>query len=122
MFTGKVAVSAGTFNNGKADKNGLQPVMLRIIGGKGPNRNVLAGTIADSERFEIGNCYLAQCTEVEPDPQYGRRFIWTNLGRMTALELLQVEKMIGTPEVFDVAKEAINKDLENIEKAEGKIK
>lgn len=111
-FNGLVVVTATPFNkDGKPrlDKQGKPAVMLQIVGGTGPNRNVLSGTVAESAGFEAGNTYLAQCREenfneeINPNTgeAYGRTFTWINTGKMNAVEIVQTVATVGNAQVFD---------------------
>src|SRR5687768_12984169 len=100
-FSGLIIASVSAFQ-GEADKNGKQPVFLNILGGKSPNRNILAGTVAENIGLEIGKTYLLQCREIEADEQYGRRFSWTKVSEMGALEVLQATAITGKAEMFNV--------------------
>ena len=45
------------------DKNGSDPVMLQLIAGKMPNRNVLSGTVASRAGIQVGKSYLMNVRE-----------------------------------------------------------
>lgn len=85
IFIGTVS----TFVNGEVDKNGLEPVIISPVLGRCPNRNVLSGTIAQNLGIEAGKTYLFNVSEIEPDPEYGRRFIFTKLKELTAQEIIE---------------------------------
>lgn len=86
----------------KADKNGMQNVILTPIGGKIPSKRVLAGTLADRAGFEIGTVHMISIQEL-PANEYGRQFQFTSLGAVApGLELLKACKECGSPFVIDV--------------------
>lgn len=101
-FNSIVAATVSQFNNGKADKNGLMPVILIPVAGRIPNRNVLSGTVADNMGVEIGSTYLFKVTEVEPDEQYGRRFTYTPLAKLGVIEILEAKTKLGDGLIFSV--------------------
>ncbi len=101
-FNGIVAATVSQFNSGKADKNGLMPVILIPVAGRIPNRNVLSGTVADNMGVEIGSTYLFKITEVEPDKEYGRRFTYTPLSKLGVLEILEAQQKLGDGIIFSV--------------------
>lgn len=105
MFNGMIIASANQFNQGTIDKNGKTPVILNIVAGKCPNRNVLSGTIAETAGLEVGKTYLLSIREGEPDAQYGRRFVYSKLKELTAMEIVQSASIVGPANVFDVAAE-----------------
>lgn len=95
------------------DKNGKQDVILLPIAGKIPNRQVLAGTIAESNGFVVGKTYLVNITKLEPTDkaaesrnlaEYPHQFNWTVLKELDAFEILQASKELGSPEVYNVDK------------------
>lgn len=102
---GMAVVSPVVFNNGGAvDKNGNMPIMLRPVAGKLPNRFVISGTIAANEGFEVGDSYLIDITEREPDAQYGRQFQFRKLMTISSpLELVKITKELGQAVIFDAA-------------------
>jgi hypothetical protein len=115
MYESKAIVSVELFNGTKEDgslridKNGKQAVMLRIIAGKSPNRNVLAGTVAENSGFIPGKMYFVQIREREAN-ENGRQFTFTKLSDVSPLEALQAEAMLGKPEVFNV-NEAVKEEV-----------
>lgn len=105
MFTSMIAASVGHFSKGTPDKHGLEPIILSVIAGKCPNRNVLSGTIAKNNNIEVGKSYLFQVREVEPSEEYGRQFVFTRVGELSAMEALTVVKELGNAVLFDVIEE-----------------
>ena len=109
-FESKIIVSVELFNrkdeNGNLvlDKNDKQPVMLRVLAGKCPNRNVISGTVAENSKFESGKRYFVQVQEVEEDATNGRQFRFINLGEVSLMECLQGEKELGKPEMIAINK------------------
>ncbi len=97
-------VKVAAFNKeGKSqDKNGKQNVILLPIAGKIPSKNVLAGTVAEGEGFEIGKTYLASVRELEPSAEFGRQFQWTKAGSFDSLlDLVKTSKEFGEGSTFD---------------------
>lgn len=86
----------------ESDKNGNQNVILSVVAGKCPSLRVIAGTIAMREGFIIGETCLVQSTEGEPDAKYGRRFNFTKLGVLGALEIMQSIGQLGEAVIVDV--------------------
>ncbi len=112
-FDCKVAVTVKNFMRGNVDRNGKNPVMLVNMAGKMPNRNVLSGTVAENQGFELGKTYLARVREVESN-NYGRQFNWTSVKELDALEILDMEDRLGSPEVINVDnEEETQKETEN---------
>ena len=101
-FNGMIVASVNKFSNGKADKNGLEPVILNIVAGKCPNRTVIAGTIADSIGIEVGKTYLFSITEGKEDAQYGRQFVYNKLKELTAMEIVTAAKEMDKAEIFQL--------------------
>ena len=122
-FTGKVVVSVKIFTGktATADVNGLEPIYLKVIGGKSPNRTILSGTVADNEGFEVGKTYLAQVSEDEVHEVHGRQFIWTKIVEMSAMDVLDAENRVGAPVMFDVKGEAADDDIRSIKKEEKEL-
>lgn len=120
-FSGKVIAAAKIFNSGKVDKNGKEPIMLNVIAGKAPNRNILSGTVAELEGFKPGDAYLIQVREVEPDSEHGRQFIWQKIMKLSALEILDAEERLGQPEIFSIEEQEDNNETADIKKSEKKV-
>jgi hypothetical protein len=97
-----IIVSPAEFTQGSLDKNGLMPVILRVIAGQSPNRLVLSGTIAAREGLNVGSSYLVQVQEGQTDEVYGRQFRHTNLGQISGLDLIKAMKELGSPSIFSV--------------------
>jgi hypothetical protein len=106
MFTGMIIASVNSFNNGKADKNGLAPVILNVIAGVCPNRTVISGTVADTMEIETEKTYLFNVIEREKNPQYGRQFHYNKLSELRGAEIIAAAKELGKAEIFQV--EAVN--------------
>lgn len=104
-FEGLVVVSVNHFNSGTEDKNGKKPVILNVLAGKAPNRIVLSGTVAENAGFQVGNSYLAQCREIDPNEEYGRQFVWNAIQKCSIVDILDAKKTLGAPNVFDAAVE-----------------
>ena len=87
-----VKVSEFQGKEATADKNGLSPMYLHPVCGAIPNRNVLSGTVADSQGFKEGESYLAQWNESTPDPTYGTQINWTAVTGepLKAMEIVEV--------------------------------
>lgn len=101
-FEGFALVSVNAYNQGNEDKNGKMPVFLNVLAGKAPNRVVLSGTVAENAGFEVGNTYLAQCRELEPDEEHGRQFSWNVIEKTEgALNIIKARKELGNAQVFD---------------------
>ena len=86
----------------KADRHGMQNVILSPVAGKIPSKRVLAGTLADRAGFEIGTVHMVSIQEL-PSNEYGRQFQFTSLGVVSpGLELLKACKEVGQPFIVDV--------------------
>jgi hypothetical protein len=105
MFTSMIAAAVGKFTKGSADKNGKDPIILSVLAGRCPNRNVLSGTIADNNNIEVGKSYMFQVREVEPSDEYGRQFVFTKVGELSAMEVLDIAEKLGPAILFDVVEE-----------------
>lgn len=101
-FNSIAAATVAQFNNGKADKNGLMPVILIPVAGRMPNRNVLSGTVADNMGIKVEETYLFKVTEVEPDEEFGRRFNYTPLAKLGVIEILEAQTKLGDGSIFSV--------------------
>ena len=104
-FNGMIVASVNAFTKGEADKNGKNPVILNVIAGKCPNRNVLSGTVAENIGLELGKTYLMSVREGEPDATYGRQFVYSKLSELKGVEIIQTAKEVGPSSVFDIAAE-----------------
>lgn len=102
MFNGLIIASVNPFTQGALDKNGKQPVILNVVAGKCPNRNVLSGTVAERAGLETGKTYLISCREGEEDVTYGRRFVFSPLKEMDAMEIIAGVGSLGTASIFPV--------------------
>jgi hypothetical protein len=86
----------------KVDKNGLPSVLLNVLAGKAPNRNIISGTIADREGFEIGKSYLVSFNEREADEEHGRQFNFTKVGEASIMDVLQAKAQLGDAVIVSV--------------------
>lgn len=123
LFENLVVVAAGSYNGSterpaEADKNGKMPIYLNVLAGKAPNRTTISGTVAERANIEVGNSYLVQCKETEPDEEYGRQFNWNVVSKLNVLEILQAKQTVGKVEIFDAAEVEIEEPVpanENVE-------
>jgi len=106
MYNELVLVSVTKYSGTDSlDKNGKEPVMLQILAGKSPNRNVIAGTVAESLGVQIGHSYLLNCRFAGNDTERGDQYTWTKVGEIT--DFVQVAKLraeLGNPTIFNVPK------------------
>ena len=118
-MNGMIVASVNMFTKGSLDKNGKQPVILNVVAGKCPNRNVISGTVAESLGLEAGKTYLLSYREGEADATYGRQFVYSKLSELRGTEIIQSSKELGNAEIFDVAASAkIEANSEFSKKAE----
>lgn len=101
-FNGLAVVTVTNWNNGKSDKNGENPVLLKGLAGTIPNRSILSGTLAKNQGFEAGNTYAIQIEERAEDPIYGRQFAFTPVEKIKAYELKETLSKFGALRIFDV--------------------
>lgn len=98
-----IAVTVTAFSGTTtADKNGKMPVMLQLLAGKMPNRQVMAGTVAERNGFEIGKSYLVQVRLRGVDDEFGDDFNWLKTKELSALEIIDCVDKLGVPEVIEV--------------------
>ena len=114
MFTSLIIAKAAAYTQGGPDKNGKNPIILVVIAGKCPNRNVISGTVAESAGIEAGKTYLFQVREGNPDPQYGRRFVFTSLGEAGMKDIIDAQTSLGAAEVFTVEAPAAPGNTETV--------
>lgn len=99
------------------DKNGLMPVILLGIAGEMPSKNVISGTLSENMNLTIGDVYLFNAKEQDPDPVYGRNFTFMKLSSsLGAIELLQASDFVGPLRIVDV-ESVQNNSLEEFEEA-----
>lgn len=103
----QVLVTVKEFGRESLDKNGKQAIILIPVAGKMPNRNIIAGTTAEREGFEIGKTYLVSCREVDAN-DYGRQFQWSKITHVdNPLHIIEATKSLGDAAIYDVAGAAI---------------
>jgi hypothetical protein len=73
----------------KVDKNGLQPIVLDILAGKSPDRNIIPGTNAQRAGIEVNTTYILQIQETEPNETYGRQFDYKVLGKISTMDMIK---------------------------------
>jgi hypothetical protein len=112
-------VKAAVLNNGKADKNGLESIILDVVAGKMPRNRVLSGTIADREGFTPGSSYMVSIQEL-PSNEYGEQYRFSNLGTINGLELIKTCKELGKGIVVDSSK-GEKKEIEEFENAAANV-
>jgi hypothetical protein len=101
MFNSIVLVSVNEFSQGALDKNGKIPVILNVVAGKAPNRNVISGTVAERAGFEVGKSYLASVRETEAN-EYGRQFVWNKLSEASVIDIIKGQKELGAAQIMNV--------------------
>lgn len=95
---GMAVVTASAFNKkgAEADKHGVQNIYLTPSAGKFPlNRNVIAGTVATQQGFEVGKSYLVNITELEKSDEYGRQFSFLVMDTLKGMDLVRTINEIG---------------------------
>ena len=100
-----IAVSLFQGKEAEADSNGIMPYYLTPVAGNIPNRNVLAGTVAQNSGFVDGKSYLAKWTRLEDDATYGPQYGWTKVQEVTdPMAIIKAEQELGEGRIFDVVK------------------
>lgn len=85
------------------DKNGQNPVMLQCIAGTMPNRNVLAGTVAQRAGFDVGKTYLVNVRETGFDKIFGADFTFIKIMELTSgLDIVRAAKELGEAKILYV--------------------
>ena len=98
----QIAVSVKQFNTDKTDKNGMAPVLLYVVAGKCPNKNIISGTVAEREGFELGKSYLVQVVEKDEDAVHGRQFSFTKIGELSTIDMIGIDAKLGAPQLVNV--------------------
>lgn len=93
--------SCKAFNGGIADRNSLMPVILDPISGKSPRGlNVISGTSAEMNGFEVGKCYGVKAVEtevyVDKDGKSVRSFNFSVIGELSVQDAMK-EAMNSSP-------------------------
>lgn len=97
-------VTPKEFGRESLDRNGKQAVILIPVAGKMPNRNIISGTVAEREGFELGKTYLASFREVEAN-EYGRQFQWSKITQVdNPLHIIEATKSLGAAVIYDIDK------------------
>lgn len=105
MLNEKIVVRVTPYSGSNStDKNNKESVMLQCIAGKMPNRNVLAGTVAERAGFEVGKTYLAQVREAGFDVDFGRDFTFLMIEELHGVDIMDVCDRIGAPEIITIEK------------------
>ena len=86
----------------KTDKRGKMPVMLMSLAGQSISHNIISGTVAIKEGFEIDKIYNIMVSE-GAENDYGRQFSFVNLGELQGVELAKTIKEYGAVEIEDVS-------------------
>ncbi len=97
-----VSVSEFQGKESEPDKNGLNPVYLTPICGVIPNRNVIAGTVAQNTGLEIGKSYLVKWSRLEDDEEYGAQFGYTKVSEVNdQMMIINSEASLGAGRLLD---------------------
>lgn len=120
-FNGMIVAAVNDFTQGKADKNGKAPVILNVVAGNFPNRNVISGTVAENIGLEKGKTYLLSVREGEAHPTHGRQFVYSKLKELSAEEIMKAPEMLGKANIFDVSAPVsgeipVNSEFDKIER------
>jgi len=118
VFSEMTVITVKAFNKAgsELDKNGNQNVYLEPISGRFPaNRNVMAGTLAETEKLEVGKNYLVKINELEPSEEYGRQFTFSRIGEpISAIELLNSRKNLEKVQLV-LVEEKLREDVKTPE-------
>lgn len=95
----------------KADKNGLQSIILTAIAGQIPSNRTISGTIADNLGIQDGGTYLVDFAEqpsVNVNGKTVRNFRWTRLNDepVKLMEIMSLKKELGLPRTIAVGEGA----------------
>lgn len=102
MLNELIIAGVNNFTSGKTDKNGKSPVVLNVVAGTFPNRNVLSGTVAESLGIQVGKSYIFSVREVEESAEYGRQFVYTVVSEISGLDLIKASKELGQATLINV--------------------
>lgn len=101
------------------DKNGLPAILLTTIAGKSVNRNLISGSVAKKDGFEVGKMYGCMVQEKKAD-DYGRQFSFVNAGEIPVWQLGQAMESMGELDIIDVTKSTVSSKNE-IEAEEAEV-
>ena len=106
MFNEIILVSVTPFSGSTdTDKNGLESVMLQLIAGKMPNRNVLSGTVAHRLGIKVGETYLMNVREQGEDIEFGQDFTFIKVKHLTEAEdIVRTSKELSPPVIVIINK------------------
>jgi hypothetical protein len=104
MLNERIVVTVTKFNGTTtSDVNGKLPVMLQLIAGTMPNRNVLSGTVAETAGFQVGRTYLATVREAGIDKLFGADYTFTVVQELkTGKDIIETCEVIGEPNLIMV--------------------
>lgn len=104
MLNEMIVVTVTPFSGtSTADKNGEFPVMLQLIAGRMPNRQVLSGTVAKRQGIEVGETYLMQVRERGFDKVFGPDYNFTRVKKLeTGKDIIEASKELCEPFVVEV--------------------
>lgn len=86
-----------------SDKNGEFPVMLQLLAGKMPNRNVMSGTVAQRAGIEVGKTYLMQVRQQGTDKQFGEDFTFTKISELkTGKDIIEASRELEEPRIVTI--------------------
>ncbi len=104
MFNERIVVTVTPFSGTSTpNKNGKFPVMLQLIAGKMPNRNVMDGTVAERQGIEVGKTYLMQVREQGVDKVFGTDFTFTKIKELlTGKDIQDTTENMPKPEIITV--------------------
>lgn len=102
MIVVAVTPFSGTIST---DKNGEFPVMLQLLAGKMPNRNVLSGTVAQRLGVEVGHTYLMMVRKQGEDKVFGEDFTFIKVRELnTGKDIIEASKELSEPQIVEIAR------------------
>lgn len=112
MFNQLVLAAVTPFNGtNSTDKNGKDTVMLQCIAGQMPNRNVLAGTVAENMGIKIGHTYLLDVREQGEHVKFGKDYTFIKVKEIdSALDIVKTAKELGDPIILTVGRPDLFKE------------
>jgi hypothetical protein len=118
--------SCKPYNQGEPEEvSGLMPLLLEPIAGTSPRGvNVISGSSAQMQGFEVGKCYACKATEreifVKKNGDQVRSFDFSAIGNMTAMEAMLAGEQLPLKVMIATKVKDSSDDTKELSKAEKK--
>lgn len=108
MLNEQIVISVSPYRGSTSlDKNGKASVWLELLAGTMINRQVMTGTVAEMNGFEVGKTYLAKVRATGEDVDFQTAFTFSRTKELVSgTEIMETCKLVGPINLIILPKRA----------------